>query len=317
MIVSDLPETFLRVFALAFGLVWGSFLNVVIHRVPRGMSVAHPGSHCPHCGTAIKPQWNIPVLSWLVLRGRARCCQARISVRYPLVELAGGVLSLAVLETGVVPLDPQTPMIHAVAIYLAGLALALGLVAAAFIDLEHMIVPDAISIGGTVLGLGTFALRDMTLLDAAIGAAVGFLVVWLPFDVLYARLRGHAGMGLGDAKLLMLAGAWFGWPGALFVLCAGALQGTAAALIMTLAGKRLDEPEAVKRERAELEAQLASLHGDERAQLEAAMATDPLATAPEEGWAKTRIAFGPFLILATLECLLLGRDRILAWLLWS
>lgn len=313
--LADFPHEFLGAFALMFGLVWGSFLNVVIHRVPRGMSIMRPASHCPACNASIPGYRNLPVVSYLWMRGKAPCCGARVSPRYVLVELIGGVLSLAVLELLVMPLGPGTPLLHAAAVYVADLALALGLTAAAFIDLEFMIVPDAISIGAAVLGVATFAFRDMTILDALIGAALGFAIVWLPFDVLYRRLRGSPGMGLGDAKLLMAAGAWFGWTGVLIVLGASAIQGTAVTLLLLLGGKSLEEPEAVKREREELAAEIEKLPADERAEIEKELAKDPLAAAPEGGVGKARIAFGPFLILSTLECLLLGTDRIAGWFL--
>jgi leader peptidase (prepilin peptidase)/N-methyltransferase len=315
LLISDFPPVFLRVLALCFGLIWGSFLNVVIHRLPRGMSLSRPASHCPACRTPIKPYRNIPVVSWVLMRGRAPCCGARVSPRYVVVELLGGVLSLAVLETQVLALDAQTPAHHALAVYLAYLALALGLLAGAFIDLEFMIVPDSITLGGTVLGLATFALREMELLDAVIGACAGFVVVWLPLVVGYQRLRGRAGMGLGDAKLLMLAGAWLGWPGALLVLGAGAIQGTLAAVALAVTGKRIEEPEAVKRERAELQAELDKLDPEERERVLEEVGGDPLAEEPEEGWFKSRLAFGPFLILATLEAVLIGPQRILGWVL--
>lgn len=90
--LGEFPAWFLFACAVPFGLLWGSFLNVVIHRLPREESVAFPGSHCPHCGAPIRPLHNIPLVSWLVLRGRARCCGARISIRYPAVELVGGLL---------------------------------------------------------------------------------------------------------------------------------------------------------------------------------------------------------------------------------
>ncbi len=315
MILADFPAGFLRVCALLFGLTWGSFLNVVIHRLPREMSIVRPASHCPSCGRPIKVVHNIPVLSWLLMGGRARCCGAKVSVRYLLVELAGGVLSLAVLERMVLTLPGSTTAIHGLVIYLAHLALVLALTAAAFIDLEHMIVPDSISIGGTILGVATFSLRNMTIFDAAIGAVAGFFLVWLPFCVLYPRLRGKVGMGLGDAKLVMLAGGWFGWQGAVLVLCAGAIQGTLAALVVMVSGKHLEEPEAVKLERAQLQEELESLPEDERAELQAELLQDPLAAEPDQGWSQARIAFGPFLILAILECLFLGRDRIVGWLL--
>jgi leader peptidase (prepilin peptidase)/N-methyltransferase len=314
--LADLPPQYVRVLALLFGLVWGSFLNVVVHRLPRGMSVVRPASHCPHCETPIPAHHNLPVVSWILLGGRAACCRKRISVRYPLIELAGGVLSLAIVDAVVLALPHGTPAWHALALYLADLALALGLVAATFIDLEHMIVPDPITFGGTMLGLATFSVRGVELGDAVAGAALGFVVVWLPFCVVYAWLRGGPGMGLGDAKLLMLAGAWFGWSGALLVLGAAAVQGTLVAVALLLSGRGLPEPEAVQREREQLRAELHTLSPEERAELEAEMARDPLAHEPEPGWGRARVAFGPFLALASLELLLFGRERVLGWLLW-
>jgi leader peptidase (prepilin peptidase)/N-methyltransferase len=315
MLLADFPPLFLRVFALLFGLVWGSFLNVVIHRLPRGMSIVHPPSHCPACRTPIAAYRNVPVLGWLLLRGRAACCGAPIGVRYPLVELAGGVLSVAVLESVVFALPPGSAALHGLMVYLAHLALVLGLLAAAFIDLEHMIIPDSVSLGGALLGLATSPLRDMPWLDALLGAALGFAVVYVPFDLIYRKLRGKPGMGLGDAKLMLCAGAWFGAEGALFVLGAGAIQGTVATFVMLLLGRRPEEPEAVKREREEIQAELAAMSPEERAEIERELALDPLADEPDEGLGKARIAFGPFLILAMLECVILGRERIFAWIL--
>src|SRR3954454_5339168 len=98
MMLAEVPASLLRVYAVLLGLLWGSFLNVVIYRVPRGMSVVRPASHCPGCGAAIRAYDNVPVLSYLWLRGRARCCGARFSPRYPLVELIGGVIAWAIFE---------------------------------------------------------------------------------------------------------------------------------------------------------------------------------------------------------------------------
>jgi len=311
VLLSDFPPWLLRSFALCFGLLWGSFLNVVIYRVPRGMSVVHPGSRCPACGTPIRPWDNVPVLGYLVLRGRARCCGAKLSPRYPLVEATGGLLSLAILEAIILRLPEATSIERALAIYTADLALALGLLAATFIDLEHMYIPDPITIGGAVLGVATASLREMAFTDALLGAAVGFTIIWLPFVVIYPRIRGRAGMGLGDAKLLLLAGAWFGWGGVLFVLGAGAVQGTIAALGMLLARGKIEEPEAVRQEREQVRLELAAMSPEERAEAE-----DPLADEPGEGFGQARLAFGPFLALATLEHLLIGRDVLGAYLAW-
>ena len=312
MILGDFPIWFLRIFAIAFGLIWGSFLNVVIYRAPLGMSVVRPASHCPACGAPVRAYDNVPVLGYLVLGGRARCCKARLSPRYPLVEAIGGVLSFAILEVILLRLPASTSMVRVLAIYVADLALALGLVAAAFIDLDHMYLPDAVTLGGTVLGVGTSALRGMTFTDALLGAAVGFAVVWLPFVVLYKRLRGRAGMGLGDAKLLMLAGAWFGWPGALFVLGFGAVQGSVVAIATLLVRGKIEEPEAVRREREELEA----MSPEERAAAEKELADDPLTEEAGDSPGQARVAFGPFLVLATLEVLLFGRDLSTAYASW-
>jgi leader peptidase (prepilin peptidase)/N-methyltransferase len=328
------PLWLVRVSVFAFGLLWGSFLNVVIYRVPRDMSVVRPASHCPGCGKPIAGYDNIPVLTYVILRGRARCCGARMSPRYPLVELIGGALSLAVLEVVILGLPASTSIGRAAAIYGADFSLCLGLVAAAFIDAEHMILPDSITIGGTVVGIVTATLRGLPLVDALIGAATGFLGIYVPFIFLYKGLLGRTGMGLGDAKLLALAGAWFGWPGTLFVLFAGAFQGAGYALVTRLLGIEPKLPDAVLADIAELEK--AAAEGDEEAKQ--ALAEDPLTedednpfivrffqrlfgiepapassssdSEPEEGEPeppRARIPFGPFLILAILELLFAGQ----------
>ncbi len=301
----DLAPWLVRVFAFVWGCLWASFVNVVVYRVPRDMSVVRPGSHCPGCGAPVRAMDNVPVLSWLLLGGRARCCGVRISPRYVVVELLGGAIALAIAEVVVSALPGGTTLLHAAAIFLADLALALALMAGAFIDLSHMFLPDAITIGGTLFGLATPGLRDLTWFDAALGAAVGFGGVWLPFVFAYEALRGRPGMGLGDAKLVMLAGAWFGWPGAAFALFAGALQATVVAAVVLLVRGRIEEPEAVRTDREEL--RRAAAAGDPEALQ--ALEEDPLATEPGEGFMAARLPFGPFLCLAIIEWML-GRDWI-------
>jgi leader peptidase (prepilin peptidase) / N-methyltransferase len=298
-----------RTFAFVFGCLWGSFLNVVIYRVPLGMSVVRPGSHCPGCGAPVAAIDNITLVSWLVLRGRARCCGVAVSPRYVAVELLGGMVALGIAQVVILPLPADTSVLHAAAIFLADLGLALALIAAAFIDLSHMYLPDPITLGGTLFGLATPGLRDLGYTDALLGAAVGWVGVWLPFVVGYKAIRGRPGMGLGDAKLVMLAGAWFGWPGAAFALFGGAIQATLAAAIVLLTTGRIEEPEAVRADREEL--QRAAAEGD--AEAAQALADDPLGSAPAEGIMASRMPFGPFLCLAILEWLLGGdwlKDRL-------
>lgn len=311
MVLADFPPLLLRTFAVLFGLAWGSFLNVVIYRVPRGMSVVRPASACPTCGTAIPGYRNIPVLSYLLLLGRTACCKTKLSPRYPLVEAIGGLIAWAIVEQLVLTLPGDTSMLTATGVFLASFALALGLVAAAFIDLEHMYIPDWVSIGGTVLGIATYSLRgSTTLTESLVGAAVGFLIVWLPFTFGYKLLRGQTGMGMGDAKLVMLAGAWFGWKGAVFSLLAGSVQGTVAAIVLFLTKGKIEEPEAIREEKEAMMRELEAMSPEERAKAEAELANDPIYEELSGGIGQTRIAFGPFLVLAILEYLLLGDTLI-------
>jgi leader peptidase (prepilin peptidase)/N-methyltransferase len=196
------------------------------------------------------------------------------------------------------------PVSAAAVLFVLDFALGLALVAAAFIDLEHMFLPDSITIGGTLLGFVTGPLRGVPWLVSGLGAVLAFALVYFPLVIGYRVLRGKTGMGTGDAKLLALAGAWFGFAGALFVLLAGALQGTLAALVLWLFRGRIQEPEAVRADREELK-RLAD-EGDEEAKL--LLEEDPLGDEPEEGFFSARLPFGPFLILGILELMLVGPE---------
>jgi len=201
-------------FVLIFGLLVGSFLNVVIARVPAGESVVRPRSKCPKCGYAI-PSWlNIPVLSWLVLRGKCAGCKAPISVRYPVVELLTGLLFLACYR--------QFSLSWAL---LLGMIFCGALLAITFIDIDIFEIPDEISLSGIVIGI---VLRPIAFdvpwysgLVAALLAAIALLGLrWG-----YAAVRGFEGMGMGDVKLLAMIGAFLG-PGALLpVLLTASLSG--------------------------------------------------------------------------------------------
>jgi leader peptidase (prepilin peptidase)/N-methyltransferase len=313
-VLSEFPYWFLAAVAIPLGLVLGSFLNVVIHRLPRGESVAFPGSRCPHCGKPIAAYDNVPVLSWLVLRGRSRCCATKISPRYPLVELVGGLSGWAVLHKVLEDVPGDGSVLVAAALFGAYLALVLGLIAAIFIDLEFMLLPDEITLGGVVLGIVTAHIRQVPWSESIAGAAIGFAIIWFPFHFLYRIIRGHPGMGLGDAKLLALTGAWFGWKGALFGLLAGAFQGTIVAGVTLVASGKIEEPEAVRREREEMRKHLESLDEDARRKLESELEKDPIAAEPGTGIGKARLPFGPFLGLATLEYLFFGELLVNAYL---
>ncbi|MFI5297887.1 MAG: prepilin peptidase [Polyangiales bacterium] len=300
MIVADLPPWMIRLYAGVFGLLIGSFLNVVIARLPRGESVVRPGSHCV-CGKPIKPWDNIPIVSWLLLRARARCCGAPISIRYPIVEAIGGAVVLAIFEVEVVQQMGAAHALPLLARALVDSLLALALVAAAFIDLDHMYLPDPITMGGTVLAIASAGLRpEQGYVASLIGAAAGFVGIWLPFIVGWRWLRGQAGMGLGDAKLVALFGAWLGGAGIFFSLFAASFQGIAATLVVMARHGEVKEPESVVKERADAIAAGEPLDDD-----------DPLAHAPESGLGKARIPFGPFLILGALEFLLLRSSLLL------
>jgi leader peptidase (prepilin peptidase)/N-methyltransferase len=316
--LGELPYWFQAATVVALGLAFGSFLNVVIYRLPRGENLAVPGSRCPHCKKPIRAWDNLPLFGWLFLLGRARCCGARVSARYPLVEALGGLAAWAVFQVRVSPLPEETLWWKALLLFLPYFALALGLIAAAFIDLEHMILPDEITLGGTALGILSVPVRgDIGLEDSLLGAVIGFLIIWLPFDLLYRKIRGRPGMGLGDAKLTMLAGAWFGWPGAVFALLAGAVQGTVGAVVVYAAQGKIEEPEAVKEERRELERAIVEAETEEeRRELEEELALDPLGSEAEEGLGQSRMPFGPFLVLAILEFLFFGGFILESYLSW-
>jgi leader peptidase (prepilin peptidase) / N-methyltransferase len=182
--------------ALAFvlGLVIGSFLNVVAYRLPRGESLAHPPSRCPNCGAPVRPYDNIPVVSWLVLRGRCRNCGNPISARYPLVELATGLLFAAVVLAKDDAIDIAL-----------GLLLVTALVPIVLIDFEHRLIPNRITLPAAIAGLVAIVALDLDFLPEALiaGAAAG------GFFFLAAALY-RRGMGMGDVKLAGLLGLYLG-----------------------------------------------------------------------------------------------------------
>ena len=245
----------LALFCGLLGLVIGSFLNVVVWRVPRGESVVSPPSACPRCGNPIRARHNVPVLGWLVLRGRCHDCGEPISARYPLVEAGTGVLFAAMaVRFG---LDPELPAF----LYLAAVGVALAL-----IDLDVQRLPDALTlpsyavVGALLVVAALAGEHDGDLLRAGIGAlALGgfYFAVWFAYP---------AGMGFGDVKLAPTLGALLGWlgygplaVGAFLGFLYGALAGVAVILFA-------------------------------------------------DGGRKTRVPFGPFMILGTLTAVFVGQE---------
>jgi leader peptidase (prepilin peptidase) / N-methyltransferase len=202
------------VLAGVFGLLLGSFINVVAYRLPRGESLAFPGSHCPACDAAIKPYDNVPVLSWLWLKGRCRACRGSISARYPIVEAATAALLVAVILAKGAERDAWL-----------GLAFVLLLVPVTLIDLDHRIIPNRLMLIGAVASIAIVLVTDRGSLTEhliAAGAAGGFLLV--------AALAYPAGMGMGDVKLAGVMGLFLGravGPAMLVALVAGSVVGAA------------------------------------------------------------------------------------------
>jgi leader peptidase (prepilin peptidase)/N-methyltransferase len=221
-------------FALAFGLVVGSFLNVCIHRLPLGQSVVRPRSRCPHCEAPISWFDNIPIVSWLVLRGRCRRCGARISWRYPFVEALGGatVLSLWYFFGATTALAVAAPF-------------ALALIVLFFTDFDHQLLPDAVTLVGLVVGLGLAwvnpFLRQPTgwarLVAAIGGAALGAGLLWA-VGAVYGKLRGVEAMGMGDVKMMAMVGAFTGPVGVMFTIFAASVAGAVVGLAMIPLGGR-------------------------------------------------------------------------------
>lgn len=241
------PTLFLGFVAL-LGLLVGSFINVVVYRLPimlerawqsselpnelptEAFNLAVPRSHCPSCAQQLSASENVPVVSFLFLRGRCRHCKSRISARYPLVEIAASVASILVAMT-----------FGFTASTVAFLAFAWFLLALSLIDLDHHLLPDDLTLPLLWLGLLVSAfnlgLPGVSLFDAVIGAAAGYITLWSLFWA-FLLVTGKEGLGYGDFKLLAALGAWLGWQAILPVLLLASLAGAAIGLILIVFGGR-------------------------------------------------------------------------------
>ncbi len=220
----------LYAFFFILGLIVGSFANVCIYRLPREKSIVNPPSACPRCGARIKPWDNIPVLSYIFLRGRCRRCGEPISVIYPLVEVMNGILYVLVLY--------KYGISWALPFFLA---LGSALLIITFIDIEFQIIPDEITIPGAIIGIiaGWLLLPDpfarsmhMGIMTTLIGAALGFGLYYV------VAVASRGGMGGGDIKMMAMVGAFLGWKGVLLTTFTGSLFGSVIGLyLMVFKGK--------------------------------------------------------------------------------
>ena len=224
-----LAQPYVMVYSIAFawGAVVGSFLNVLIYRLPREISVVKtPPSSCPSCSTPIKWIDNIPLFSWLILRGRCRHCRESISIRYPLVELTAGLLAVAAVARWGITVTGFEVLIF------SWVSLSLGL-----IDLEHQILPDVLTYPSVVFGLLLSGLGGYTWwLDALVGAVVGALIPILVI-VFYRLWRGIEGMGWGDVKYLAAIGAVVGLRGVVGILVVASILGALVGLALIASGR--------------------------------------------------------------------------------
>lgn len=216
-------------FIFIFGICIGSFLNVCIHRIPNSKSIFFPGSLCPKCGTSIRFYDNIPVVSFLILMGKCRSCGTRISIRYPMVELISGGFAISLLLKYGLSVE-----------WISSYAFTAALLVITFIDLDHKIIPDIITLPGIfIFLLVPFISSHITWTDSIIGTLLGggsLLLVAMGYQLITKK----EGMGGGDIKLLAMVGAFVGWKGVFFTIFLASIAGTLIGLILMLrSGKGL------------------------------------------------------------------------------
>jgi len=215
------------IISFIMGACIGSFLNVCIFRIPESKSIVSPGSACPKCSTYLKFYDNFPIISYIVLLGKCRTCSEPISVRYPLVELLTGLLAVACVIRFGITIDCFIYYIFICA-----------LVVITFIDLDHQIIPDVISLPGIPIGLmASLLLASLSFKDSLIGMLIGggslFLVAWG-----YQFITGKEGMGGGDIKILAMIGAFIGWQGVCFTIFVASATGSLIGAVLMLFAKK-------------------------------------------------------------------------------
>ncbi len=221
---------FFYVSVFLFGLVIGSFLNVCIYRLPRGESIVFPSSKCPGCGYSISAKDNIPIVSYIILRGKCRNCGISISPRYPLVEFLNGLLYVLVLWRYGLSITSIVFMLYMSA-----------LIVITFIDIDFQIIPDVITIPGAIISLilGAFLLKDPFIRTTMLGWKSSVAGAVLGFGLFYGiAVLSRGGMGGGDIKMMAMVGALTGWKGVLLTTFAGSLLGSVIGIaLMVFKGK--------------------------------------------------------------------------------
>ncbi|HIA04259.1 MAG TPA: prepilin peptidase [Myxococcales bacterium] len=287
--------------AAALGACWGSFINVVAYRMPQGLSVVNPGSRCGNCERSIAWYHNIPVVSWLWLRGKCARCGQSFSIRYMMVEAALAVLAAALWLKLSAPHHMVLPEISQVGIAwgLSFTFVAL-LLTISLIDLDTMRIPDILSVPG--IGLGILAawlvprITGVPMYESLLGMLIGGGTL-LAITYGYFALTGREGMGLGDYRLMAMVGAFLGWRSLLFLLIASALQGLAFALIIKLF--KLEDRLPDLDDEVPLDA--VEDHGTVADGIDPDQLPDPV-SAPD--FRHMAIPFGPFIALSALEWLI-------------
>lgn len=273
----DEGAALLSVLVFLFGASIGSFVNVVAYRLPRGISIVRPGSFCPHCRSPVAFWSNVPVLGYLMVRGRCLRCAGRIPARYFVTEAGLGLIALG-LFINFDPLDA-----------IARLALCAALLAASWVDIDWRIIPDVISLPGIVAGFAAAALLmpDIGWKSSLFGIALGGGLLFAVGEA-YRLLRGKEGMGMGDVKLLAMIGSFVGWPGVLFTIffgsCLGAVGGVILGVLDWQPGFGGLDTEATDGVATGGAAAQSSAEIEQRR--------------PNEGLLQTPVPFGPFLSLA-------------------
>lgn len=215
------------VFSFIFGTMVGSFLNVCISRLPTHQSIITPSSHCLSCKQPIAFYDNIPILSFIILRGKCRKCKAPISYQYPLVELLSGLFSLIFMIKYGLSLN-----------YIVYFTFSAALLTITVIDIKHQIIPDNITLPGIGVGLLiSFLVPNLTFLDSLIGTVVGGGSLLLVAGGYYLFTKKE-GMGLGDVKLLAMMGAFLGWRSILFIITVGSFSGALVGITVMLLKKK-------------------------------------------------------------------------------